>query len=32
MGREGSKYGIDDYVNIKMVVTGGVNTVHSPNL
>ncbi|CEL02158.1 Putative NAD-dependent aldehyde dehydrogenase [Aspergillus calidoustus] len=32
MGREGSKYGIDDYVNIKMVVTGGINTVHSPNL
>ncbi|OJJ42130.1 hypothetical protein ASPZODRAFT_20776 [Penicilliopsis zonata CBS 506.65] len=28
MGREGSKYGIDDYVNIKMIVTGGVNTVY----
>ncbi|KAL3463539.1 aldehyde dehydrogenase domain-containing protein [Aspergillus heterothallicus] len=32
MGREGSKYGIDDYVNIKMVVTGGINTVYSSNL
>lgn len=32
MGREGSKYGIDDYVNIKMVVTGGINTVRSANL
>ncbi|KAJ5231507.1 uncharacterized protein N7469_006095 [Penicillium citrinum] len=29
MGREGSKYGIDDYVNIKMIVTGGINTVYS---
>ncbi|KAJ5700948.1 aldehyde dehydrogenase [Penicillium malachiteum] len=29
MGREGSKYGIDVYVNIKMIVTGGINTVHS---
>ncbi|KAJ5521009.1 aldehyde dehydrogenase [Penicillium fimorum] len=32
MGREGSKYGIDDYVNIKMIVTGGINTVHSSKL
>ncbi|KAI9369538.1 Aldehyde/histidinol dehydrogenase [Aspergillus egyptiacus] len=32
MGREGSKYGIDDYVNIKMVVTGGINTVYSAHL
>jgi succinate-semialdehyde dehydrogenase/glutarate-semialdehyde dehydrogenase len=32
MGREGSKYGIDDYVNIKMVVTGGINTVYASNL
>ncbi|KAL4940911.1 hypothetical protein BDV06DRAFT_213112 [Aspergillus oleicola] len=32
MGREGSKYGIEDYVNIKMIVTGGVNTVYSANL
>lgn len=31
-GREGSKYGIDDYINIKAVVTGGINTVHSANL
>ncbi|KAJ5355332.1 aldehyde dehydrogenase [Penicillium cataractarum] len=29
MGREGSKYGIDDYVNIKMIVTGGVNTSYA---
>ncbi|KAL4785576.1 Aldehyde/histidinol dehydrogenase [Aspergillus varians] len=32
IGREGSKYGIDDYVNIKMVVTGGINTVHLAHL
>ncbi|KAL4975398.1 Aldehyde/histidinol dehydrogenase [Aspergillus desertorum] len=32
MGREGSKYGIDDYVNIKMMVTGGINTVYSAQL
>ncbi|CAI7582235.1 unnamed protein product [Penicillium bialowiezense] len=32
MGREGSKYGVEDYLNIKMVVTGGINTVHSANL
>ncbi|KAL2849933.1 Aldehyde/histidinol dehydrogenase [Aspergillus pseudoustus] len=32
MGREGSKYGIDDYVNIKTVVTGGINTVYTSNL
>lgn len=32
MGREGSKYGIDDYVNIKMIMTGGINTVYSSNL
>ncbi|KAL4930806.1 Aldehyde/histidinol dehydrogenase [Aspergillus undulatus] len=32
MGREGSKYGIEDYVNIKMIVTGGINTVYSANL
>ncbi|GLA50598.1 succinate-semialdehyde dehydrogenase, mitochondrial [Aspergillus niger] len=31
-GREGSKYGIDDYINIKAVVTGGINTVHSAHL
>jgi len=29
MGREGSKYGLDEYVNIKMVVTGGINTVYT---
>ena len=32
MGREGSKYGIDDYVNIKSVITGGINTVYSSSL
>lgn len=32
MGREGSKYGIDDYVNIKMIVTGGIKTVYTPHL
>ncbi|KAL4802252.1 Aldehyde/histidinol dehydrogenase [Aspergillus unguis] len=31
-GREGSKYGIDDYVNIKMIVTGGINTQFTANL
>lgn len=29
MGREGSKYGLDEYVNIKMVVTGDINTVYT---
>ncbi|KAJ6008309.1 aldehyde dehydrogenase [Penicillium herquei] len=28
-GREGSRYGIEDYVNIKTIVTGGINTVYS---
>lgn len=32
MGREGSKYGIDEYVNLKTVITGGINTVYSSNL
>ena len=32
MGREGSKYGVEDYMNIKMVVTGGINTAYSSNL
>ncbi|KAJ5737970.1 hypothetical protein N7493_001125 [Penicillium malachiteum] len=32
MGREGSKYGIDDYVNIKMIVTGGINTCYKSSL
>lgn len=32
MGRESSKYGIDDYVNIKMIVTGGINTVYTSSL
>ncbi|KAJ3948524.1 uncharacterized protein N0V96_002779 [Colletotrichum fioriniae] len=25
-GREGSKYGLDDYLTIKMIVTGGIST------
>ncbi|KAF9886455.1 Succinate-semialdehyde dehydrogenase, mitochondrial [Aspergillus nanangensis] len=29
MGREGSKYGIEDYMNIKMVVTGGIDIAQS---
>ncbi|RAH40161.1 NAD-dependent succinate-semialdehyde dehydrogenase [Aspergillus brunneoviolaceus CBS 621.78] len=28
MGREGSKYGLDDYLTIKMIVTGGIFTSH----
>ncbi|RAL12602.1 NAD-dependent succinate-semialdehyde dehydrogenase [Aspergillus homomorphus CBS 101889] len=28
MGREGSKYGLDDYLTIKMIVTGGIVTSH----
>lgn len=27
-GREGSKYGLDDYMTIKMIVTGGISTVY----
>ncbi|KAF5628897.1 succinate-semialdehyde dehydrogenase (NADP+) [Fusarium sp. NRRL 52700] len=27
MGREGSKYGVDDYMVLKTIVTGGINTV-----
>jgi succinate-semialdehyde dehydrogenase/glutarate-semialdehyde dehydrogenase len=30
MGREGSKYGIEDYMTIKMIVTGGINTAYAP--
>ncbi|KAF5686241.1 succinate-semialdehyde dehydrogenase (NADP+) [Fusarium circinatum] len=29
MGREGSKYGVDDYMVLKTIVTGGINTVIS---
>lgn len=29
MGREGSKYGVEDYMTVKMVVTGGINTVYT---
>ncbi|KAF4455812.1 succinate-semialdehyde dehydrogenase (NADP+) [Fusarium albosuccineum] len=32
MGREGSKYGVDDYMVLKTVVTGGINTVYNPRL
>ncbi|KAL7945563.1 succinate-semialdehyde dehydrogenase [Trichoderma barbatum] len=28
MGREGSKYGVDDYLVLKSIVTGGINTVY----
>lgn len=29
MGREGSKYGAEDYMTVKMVVTGDINTVYT---
>lgn len=32
MGREGSKYGIDDYLQAKTVVTGNVRVVHKSSL
>ncbi|KAF4965661.1 hypothetical protein FSARC_6556 [Fusarium sarcochroum] len=32
MGREGSKYGVDDYMVLKTIVTGGINTVYNPRL
>ncbi|CAI7675467.1 unnamed protein product [Penicillium palitans] len=32
MGREGSKYGIDDYLQTKTFVTGNVNVVHKASL
>ncbi|KAF4457426.1 succinate-semialdehyde dehydrogenase (NADP+) [Fusarium austroafricanum] len=32
MGREGSKYGVDDYTVLKTIVTGGINTVYDPKL
>ncbi|KAL2865204.1 NAD-dependent succinate-semialdehyde dehydrogenase [Aspergillus lucknowensis] len=28
-GREGSKYGVEDYMTIKTVITGGINTIYS---
>lgn len=28
-GREGSRYGCDDYMVYKTVITGGINTVYS---
>ncbi|KAJ5087342.1 hypothetical protein N7456_010958 [Penicillium angulare] len=32
MGREGSKYGIEDYLQMKTVVTGNINVVHKASL
>lgn len=32
MGREGSKYGVDDYMVLKTIVTGGIDTVYNPRL
>ncbi|KAK1140645.1 hypothetical protein N8T08_009957 [Aspergillus melleus] len=32
VGREGSKYGVEEYVNVKMIVTGGINTAHTAHL
>lgn len=29
MGREGSKYGVEDYMTVKTVITGGINTVYT---
>ncbi|KAB2581352.1 hypothetical protein BFW01_g10778 [Lasiodiplodia theobromae] len=31
-GREGSKYGLDEYTTLKTVVTGGINTVYHSKL
>ncbi|KAL5341926.1 Aldehyde/histidinol dehydrogenase [Aspergillus crustosus] len=28
-GREGSKYGVEDYMTIKTIITGGINTIYS---
>jgi len=32
LGREGSKYGIEDYLNMKTVITGNINVVHRASL
>lgn len=32
MGREGSKYGIEDYLTTKTVVTGNVEVAHRSHL
>ncbi len=32
MGREGSKYGIEDYLQMKTIVTGNLNVVHRSHL
>jgi succinate-semialdehyde dehydrogenase/glutarate-semialdehyde dehydrogenase len=32
LGREGSKYGIEDYLQLKTVVTGGIQTMQRANL
>ncbi|KAL2832658.1 aldehyde dehydrogenase domain-containing protein [Aspergillus pseudoustus] len=28
-GREGSKYGVEDYMTLKTIITGGINTVYA---
>ncbi|KAL3457670.1 Aldehyde/histidinol dehydrogenase [Aspergillus heterothallicus] len=28
-GREGSKYGVEDYMTLKTIITGGINTIHA---
>lgn len=32
IGREGSKYGLDDYMHTKTVVLGNVNVVHRASI
>jgi len=32
LGREGSKYGMDDYLQLKTVVTGGIQVMERANL
>jgi len=32
LGREGSKYGMDDYLQLKTVVTGGMQIMQRANL
>ncbi|EXA28659.1 succinate-semialdehyde dehydrogenase (NADP+) [Fusarium oxysporum f. sp. pisi HDV247] len=32
LGREGSKYGIDDYMSLKTVITGNVNVQHRSHI
>ncbi|KAJ0414774.1 Aldehyde/histidinol dehydrogenase [Aspergillus carlsbadensis] len=28
-GREGSRYGVEDYMTLKTIITGGINTIHA---